>query len=766
MLQISMQKYLLWIGLLLAFNPYQSLAQELPLTGFPSKIKGTVEIQKNGTGLWIDVDKETLIENGDLLKTLPRSFCIIQFQNSGKLTIAANSTILFEGTLLEEGSPPIPFINIQAGGILSRWKEPSGIVFGTKLGIAYQSTGSLLAVAPTESKATFLSVSGQAIVQDISTQEEVNILERQYTQLKVSSPPTSPQLINKATLIAYKKFFPSKLLKKILYAKKKSINKKGRKRKNWRAVAKNKKRKPKVEKREFSNLKQSSYEAPTKIKPFFNVNHIIKQTRDIDKLNEPVYHPPYWIDPFKEFNFFFETRLNLLIANSLEPSSYKGLRLRFGLTLSSLALAFNLPVETQADGGINSLTFDTKQQLLDKIYFVDYKDQNLGLNIHFGEIRNLTIHSGGLISDFSNELRSQTEQPLGLLIDYSPFPKFTALLFSPSIGDAEVLGGSITFNNGYFGLGTAVITDMNQSEGYTSGDIIFRGDSIPTSLNVSNTGVFFAYEVFSQFSLIQRSQFHAFLYISTSFLHSKGSLIGYSAQSPRIEVNYRKLSTFIEGRISGGRLTPGYFNRFYGENRTQIINNRSLSYNEFHPPLADNSKGFLGGVSYQFGRTLWAEAQYGQNFSNKISYSKNYPEATVLQPLRDLYKLNVNRTMKFRIFSGNNFLDNLERAEVYYLLTGGKFRREILTTPRLSNRVSPTQDLSDFELYENITATSSESFFNSLNMEYGALIEYRVIENSSILAQFRGYSLDLDNNGIYSQGDDILEFSTTWRMKF
>ncbi len=103
----------------------------------------------------------------------------------------------------------------------------------------------------------------------------------------------------------------------------------------------------------------------------------------------------------------------------------------------------------------------------------------------------------------------------------------------------------------------------------------------------------------------------------------------------------------------------------------------------------------------------------------------------------------------------------LKRFEIYYRLQGGNFGREIAdqkdVTPDINGLISR---------YPNLQTNRSASLVLFLNTVFGFLIEYGVLKNASVVAQFRGYTLDLNGNGIYNSGELLSEIAGTWRMKF
>jgi hypothetical protein len=202
------------------------------------------------------------------------------------------------------------------------------------------------------------------------------------------------------------------------------------------------------------------------------------------------------------------------------------------------------------------------------------------------------------------------------------------------------------------------------------------------------------------------------------------------------------------------------------------------------------SKGFKTGVEWQVMDRLWLGLGYGQNFANSyiaenivtrsdslvipVVYfdstgtpvfgrtSKivdSIPDTLAFIPYSDrphYQRFNWNHSVQFRLFAGNDLISNLKRFETYYNLHGGWFGREMYMSPAY---------LAGESRYPFVDKVG-ESFYLSLGSTFGMLLEYQVLQKSSILAEFKGYSFDFNSNGIFDSDDLIMEFALSWRSNF
>jgi len=678
------------------------------------------------------------------------------------------------------------------------WKGPEEIQFFSNDGMSASSKANFAFIyQKNNGKTHIISTSEKLMVQNITKKSPVEINKGEFTYVMPEKNPAEPALITTEVTDLMRKFFGDKFVNKELEQANIKVATT-----TTKAVA------------EKAETKQK-FDESIRLTPLFSMGKILKKIRQIEGIGKNRYIAPYWVDEMLNHKYYLETKFSYISASPQgQSASFNGAKIRTGANFGNVAIGINLPFETNNKGDY-SMALTGKQGILDKIYYLDYVTPKQQLSIHFGEIRNLTYHNGLLVNNFSNEIRSQIAQPLGMIVSWEPSYITSWNYFIADMSSFQVMGTNFLFENGYTSLGNSIFIDFDQSGGLTTGDGEgnFRGETVLDTDTSSESGTVWGWDVFVDFNFIQQEKLIIFGYAGFGKIFKNGfDGEGFIIQFPGMEIFYGKYRFFFEGLVSNQSAHPGYFNSFYLEDRSRIAqistsqgSSMAVAQVDRNPYLG-SSNGMKTGFDMRILKNLWAGLTYGQTMFTtgfdpaKIASSDagtvTQRQGAILVHSSDyeLYRKNSNRTMKFRIFGGNNIVSGLKRFEVYYDIEQASFGRLISDTVKVIIRGSTTVSLSteisdrmtvidtiftstgepdslmlEFDYnndYPLLTGTQSESTFFSLNALFGVKIEYAVLSNATVLAEFRGFSHDFAGNGIFDEGDIVSEFVLTWRQKF
>ncbi len=738
---------------------------------------GKIQLQKEGERIWKKITRKIRIEDGDLIKTGYKSYIIIRIDLKNQIIIGSNTKVLVKMPPVENGSGFVTTLTVFEGGCYMTWEGPNEVQVFSNDGMAASPKGSFSFIYQKDlNKTNIFATSENLMSQNISLKTPIEITKGNFTNVEPDKNPTEPTLVTTEITDLLRQYFGDKFVSN-------EMEKFGIKAQTEKITSK-----AVAEK----SVEEEKYEEDIRLKPFFKLPEVLEKVRKSDgTTGANDYVPPFWFDNLEDHKYYTETQLFFQSASPQEGGvSHNGIRLRGGASFGSLRFAINLPFETSKDG--HSLGFTGLQGILDKIYYLDYSLPKVGMDIHLGPIRKFTQFKGLLVKDFSNEIHSQIAQPLGFIFNWSMSGFSDFRMYAGDLAGFSPMGLSYFYDNGYTSIGTAMVFDWNQGTGLTLGDGLenYRAEEEPNVDVASSTASIWAMEFFLEFNFIQESSINAFGYLGSAFLFSGAfGYEGLGVQFPGISIFYKKFHGFIEGYGSHKHFHPGYFNDFYYEDRARVhqtLNGtQAFSLNEVHPPL-NNARGLRMGLEWRYRPRLWFGFSYGQNFATK----KLGDLAEVLRPEdKPLYEALPDRNLRFRIFGGNDLINGLKRVEVYYQLQSGQLYFALRDSPKLDSIVTDTVGLAEIPDYANVlddttlvdsavieipfennypflSSVQSESFFTSLNASFGVKIEYGVLQNASVLAEFRGFSHDFSGNAIYEPGELVSEFSATWKMKF
>lgn len=761
---------------------------------------GKIQLQKEGERVWKKITRKIRIEDGDLLKSGYKSYLIIRIGSGNQVILGSNSKMLIKLPKIGEEGKETKNISITLfeGGCFVTWKGPEEIQFFSNDGMAATSKASFAFIyQKNNGKTHVISTNNKLMVQNITKKSPVEINKGEYTFVIPENNPIEPAQITIEITDLMKKFFGDKFVNKELEQANIKVSTS-----TTKAIAEKAESKPK-------------YEENIRLSPLFNMGSILKKIRQSENPGNVNYMEPYWVDEMQNHKYLIEAKFSYLSASPKDQSaSYSGVKVRTGVHMGNIKAGINLPYETNNEG-VYTMAFEGTTGILDKINYLYYVSPKQTLSIHLGEIRNLTYHQGLLVNNFSNEIRSQIAQPLGFSLRWNPSVFTSWNYFIADLSSLNIMATNFLFENGYTSLGASWIVDFDQSAGLTTGDGVgnFRGEEFLSTKTSSGTGSVWGWDMFVDFNFIQQEDILLFGYAGFSQIFKDGfKSQGRAVQFPGLEMYYNRYKFFLEGQVSIDNVHPEYFNQFYLEDRSRIytVNGSPMNIAQADrlPPLG-NTNGFKTGLEVRFLKNLWVGLSYGQSlFLNAASstdsrglsrgsFGNINPKNEIIlinENDRELYKKNSNRSMKFRIFGGNNIVSGLKRFEVYYDMTQGKFGRLIIDNAKvflpdttivpfttiINNRMTIIDTLFDtddepdslqleFDYnndYPLLTDTQSESFFFSLNAMFGVKIEYGVFSNANVLAEFRGFSHDFSGNGIFDEGELVSEFALTWRQKF
>ncbi len=706
---------------------------------------GKVQIQKEGERTFKRIVKQkNLVEDGDIIKTGFKSYVIIRVDKSSKFIIGSNARGLIEFLPLGEGGY-VTKVTIFQGAMYFAWTGESDINVFTSNGLASINKGTFItSYDGKESKTIDIALKQKLLVQNIAKKENISIPPKNYIIIDRDENPSKPSPVNVKIADIMRESFGDNFINKEL---------------DNAGIDLQAKVAQKAQAETETKTEKNLNETPFRISPLFKMDELMAKIRESEGSGKGHFQQPYWIDDLADYKVYFEIKAGMATVTQNDQSgSYTGFKLRAGMRFGKMALCFNIPFETGSEGAIRINTFTGSTGILDKIYFLDYVNAKQTMSIHFGEIRNLSYHRGNMLRDFSNELKSQIEQPLGLHFIWTPSTFLRLESFVADVADFNLIGANILYDNGWTILGAAVVYDLHQGGALTYGDSAYRSPALPVSADFQTyTGTIYGWEPFAEFNFIQDRDLNIFGYAGGSFIFNSDELEGFVFQLPGLSFIYRKLSIFLEGSAVSGKAHPGYFNEFYMEDRMRLNKTAQLrgtySQSDRHPPM-DISKGFRTGLEWQLQDNLWFGFAFGQNFAKIKPDTSTDSGIVYTDTSRALDQVNIDRNIKIRLFGGNNLIEGLKRFEAYYQLQGGQFDRKIREVPL------------DTIKYGNLTNEMSASSYISLNTGFGVLLEYGILSNATILGQYRAFSLDHNGNGIYDAGELISEFSLTWRMKF
>jgi hypothetical protein len=579
------------------------------------------------------------------------------------------------------------------------------------------------------------------IVEQLTSKNKVILNRGQFSIIKPDEDTAQAQSMDKTTSDILQRFFGKRFLDKLF--KRFSIS--------------TAKPKPEVAAPDSTRAKTQAYIEEMGIKPLFDNRKIAKTIQKIEGLGISYQPPPPASDRF-DHKYMLEaggTMLNINPAGT--PSSFLGMNIRCGMRMEDWSLAFNLPFASDNHGKY-SLAIIGAQGVLDKIYYADYRNFQWNFMIHAGRLDPLTFNKGALVRNFSNEIRSQVAQPLGVYAIYGPHPNLTGQVFLADLSSLNVFGTNWQFDNGWTVIGASAVFDLNQGEGLTFSDgqttdstSLFRTLKPLLPKPASKTRMVWGWDSHVEVNIIQDGIVNVFGYVNGMFLYAKGDgRIGAVFNVPGINILYQRISAFIEGVMTTDRAHPGYFNDFYLEDRSRMRSGKGFSQVERHPPMGI-SKGFRAGLHLQVRKQLWAGVEFGRNFGVVTPNDTNLTSKD-----KALLELNIDQNALFRIIGGENLIPGLKRFELWYNLEHGQLGREI-AYPRNPNPEG---------VYPEFVNWKNELPFLSLNLSMGCSLEYSIMKILSIVARYRSYGFDFNGNAIYDSGDLVSEFSARVRVKF
>ncbi|MBF0432252.1 MAG: hypothetical protein HQK83_13290 [Fibrobacteria bacterium] len=745
---------------------------------------GKIQLQREGEKRWRKITRKVGINNGDIIKTSYKSFLILQTVGKCRIVIGSSSKILFEltpGTENGEENSTIK-LTLFEGAIFLITAKSQVTVF-TSDGKASIAKGKFTVhYSRKKSLTTIASFKGPIVAQNIIKKENTNIPLGTFSTIKPDMNPISPTPLTNDVGDLLRRYFGDKFINNEL--KKANIR-----------ISENRPRKA-VAEQVKTKKKDAAYEESTTIEPLFNVLEIRETIREIEGYSEKIYMSPYSLKTAPTGKFFVEMKGGIIntdpekitISNGSrfsygerESVSYMDFRIRSGMRLNDFSFAVNVPFATDNSQSYN-LALSGIPGILDKIYFIDYQYKKYDIDIHCGEIRDATFNKGLLVNNFSNELKSQLSQPLGVTAEWNVNTFINTRAMLADLARPAIFGGNLFFDNGWIATGFSVMTDLSQGGGITYGNGFnsdsltassrFRASDPPDTFKKSKTDRVWGWDGYLESTMYNENQFSFYIYAGVAMVYENMfDRLGVSMQLPGINVIYKRFSFFLEGNGSNNRSHIGYFDDAYQENRSSIFveENRAYSMNERHSPMGV-SKGMRTGLNWQIMDQLWVGSSFGQVLGGNDAKERvridtviegTQKTITTTKNTHDSYltELLLNRTFEVYFLGGKNLLPGLSRIEAHYRLNHGQMNEKLAPQyQRLS--------IDEINQYRHLNGAVSYSSFLSLYMSVNFLVEYNILKNFAVIAQVRGYGYDFNGNNIYDPGDLVTEYSGSVKMWF